>query len=130
MCATSHTKITKTDGGTGSVDSVIVVAVPDRLGITFTFPGLKINTSYRNLWLASFTDLRGLQSASLYDATIDWGDGSTSAGIIDTTSDSGRILVGDDHIYTQSGIYRLKIRLKRNGGPSVSLTQPWFVQGG
>jgi PASTA domain len=75
--------------------------------------------------LASFTDADPAAQAGDYTAQILWGDGSGSDGTIAVAS-AGIFAVDGAHIYTQSGIYTVKVLIRDGGGQSalaqVSLT--------
>ena len=58
--------------------------------------------------VASFTDPNGGEPASQYTATIDWGDGSTSAGQISGPT-GGPFTVSGSHTYTEEGNYTVTV---------------------
>jgi len=62
--------------------------------------------------VATFTDSGGLQPASSYYASIDWGDGQTSQGVV-TTGLTG--VVGGPHTYLRGGSYTVTATVSRDG---------------
>ena len=70
--------------------------------------------------VATFTDSDPGGTVSDYSASINWGDGSTSAG---TVSKSGsHFSVSGKHTYAKSGKYTLKITIKDGGGSTATAT--------
>lgn len=59
--------------------------------------------------VATFTDPDTSAAASEYAATIDWGDGSTSAGTI--SGGNGSFTVTGDHTYAEEGSYHLSVTI-------------------
>src|SRR5262249_30715654 len=68
-------------------------------------PGIAIN----NVPVATFTDTFIGQVASDLDATIAWGDGSTSAGTV--SGGSGSFTVVGSHTYATGGNYTFNVRV-------------------
>ena len=73
--------------------------------------------------IATFTD--GTPTAQLTDftATIDWGDGSRSAGQLSGVT-GGPFSVSGKHTYRQSGLYRLEVYLHDNVDNSTYQSTP------
>jgi len=59
--------------------------------------------SFTNVEVASFTEADTLDSASEFQATIDWGDGQTSSGTVVGANGSFQVL--GSHCYTQGDTY-------------------------
>ena len=71
--------------------------------------------------VATFTDADPAGTPSDYTATINWGDGSTSAGtIIDVPS--GGFAVNGSHTYANVGTYTTSITIKDVGGSTATAT--------
>ncbi len=71
--------------------------------------------------VATFTDADPAGTPSDYTATIDWGDGSTSAGtIIDVPS--GGFAVDGSYTYANVGTYSTSITIKDVGGSTATAT--------
>jgi uncharacterized repeat protein (TIGR01451 family) len=96
--ATSADPNTSNNGATASTrvaEPPIVVSAP-----------ITVNSkNANNLTVATFTHAGGLEPASAFAATIDWGDGSTLAGTI-TQSGAGYNVVGS-HRYRGNGNYKV-----------------------
>lgn len=58
--------------------------------------------------VATFTDPDASATAAEYTATIDWGDGSTSAGVV-TGPVGGLFNVDGSHVYQEEGSYSIKV---------------------
>jgi hypothetical protein len=70
--------------------------------------------------VASFSDADPGGAASDYTATIDWGDGSTSAGSIGTNGSA--FTVNGGHSYDVLGPYTIQVQIKDAGGSTASAT--------
>jgi hypothetical protein len=71
--------------------------------------------------VATFTNADPLGSAASYSATIDWGDGSTSAGLLDD-SGGGTVTVRGTHTYAASGRYQVTVKISHNLGYTMPAT--------
>jgi hypothetical protein len=67
-------------------------------------------TSANNVTVATFTDPDPEASAGDYSATIDWGDGSSSAGTISGPT-GGPFAVSGDHSYAEESAYTVKVTI-------------------
>jgi uncharacterized repeat protein (TIGR01451 family) len=72
--------------------------------------------------VANFTD-SDHDPASSFAATIDWGDGTTSAGTI-TADAHGGFDVAASHIYPEAGVYPLTVTIGDTDGSTASSTDP------
>ena len=61
-------------------------------------------------YLAYFTTTRENTKPEEISVTIDWGDGSVTAGSV-VNDGSGRFWVFGDHAFTETGIYRAKVKI-------------------
>jgi uncharacterized protein (TIGR03118 family) len=66
--------------------------------------------------VASFTQAGANTTAGDYTATIDWGDGTTSAGTV--TAAAPGFAVSGTHTYADEGHYSFSVTVTRNGGTS------------
>jgi hypothetical protein len=71
--------------------------------------------------VASFTDADPGGTVSDYAATIDWGDGTTSAGTVGTAG--GGFTVNGSHTYQEDGNYPVVVHIDDAGG-SAATVQP------
>ena len=74
-----------------------------------------------NVKVATFTHANGVEPASAFVATINWGDGSTSTGTI--TLSGSTYTVRGSHTYTQNGSHTVTTTVVEAGGspgPSAS----------
>lgn len=70
--------------------------------------------------VASFSDPDSANPAGAFSATIDWGDGSTSAGSI--TGSQGTFAVTGSHAYVSPGTYTITVTINRPGSSPSSAT--------
>ena len=102
--------ISHTDGRATSTGSPIVVSLPQ-----IASQGLNISpalgTSTGSIAVATFTDAKPGATAADYQATIDWGDGTTpTAGTI-TLGAGGVFTVAGTHSYAQAGDFTLTVSI-------------------
>ncbi|HEV3071725.1 MAG TPA: choice-of-anchor Q domain-containing protein [Solirubrobacteraceae bacterium] len=71
--------------------------------------------------VATFTDADPAGTASDYTATINWGDGSASAGAVATAPGGGFAVTGA-HTYAAAGTYATSIAIDDTGGASTATT--------
>jgi hypothetical protein len=72
-----------------------------------------------NATVATFTDADPAGTAADYTATIDWGDGSTSAGTIGPAPGGG-FAVGGSHTYANAGAYQTSLTITDVGGATAT----------
>jgi len=68
--------------------------------------------------VASFTDPGGPESVADYVASIDWGDGDTSAGVISFDSGSGTFSVTGHNLYKEEGTYTTVVTVTHDSAPA------------
>ncbi len=68
--------------------------------------------------VAEFTVADPTATAASYTATIDWGDGTTTAGTV--TGSAGRFAVSGDHTYASPGTYTIRVTISDVHDPSNS----------
>jgi Domain of unknown function (DUF4214) len=100
-----------TVGGTVTVADAPIQAtgipVTTTEGVTFTAP------------VASFTQADPNATPSKFGATIDWGDGQTSAGAI-AANGSGGFTVSGTHAYATAGQFAVHVQINSNAGATGS----------
>lgn len=81
--------------------------------------GTEFNAS-NGVTAASFTHAKGLEPASAFTATITWGDGATSLGIVSQPGGTGTpYIVQGSHTYLGDGNYTVTVNIT-DGNASVS----------
>jgi hypothetical protein len=71
--------------------------------------------------VASFTDANPNGAPGDFSATINWGDGQTSAGVI-SAGPSGSFLVSGGHTYADEGKYSVSVQVSDVGGATGTAT--------
>jgi streptogramin lyase len=109
-------------GSTLAIASTVSVAdaALSAQAATFINPIGSENSAISNLTLAYFDDAGGPEPASNYSATIDWGAGATSTGVVGRT---GSLLsVAGSYTYAEEGNYAVKVTIRDEGGSTVTVT--------
>jgi hypothetical protein len=91
---------------------------PVAISITAPLDPVSINTTVNTAFVFSDPD-----SNDTHSVTWNWGDGSTSSGIL---SSSGLSASGQ-HIYTKPGVYSVTATVKDGAGETASLTYNYIV---
>jgi len=68
--------------------------------------------------VASFSDTNTVNTANDFRATINWGDGNTSTGLI--SGSNGAFTVAGSHTYAEEGSYAIKVSVSEDGSGSAS----------
>ena len=78
-------------------------------------------TSFGPQTLATFTDLVPSDSPSNFSASINWGDGSASAGTITPSAVAGNYTVAGSHTFTQTGSFKVAVTVHHTGASDVTV---------
>jgi hypothetical protein len=70
--------------------------------------------------VATFTDSYTASPVTDFTATVTWGDGTSSAGAVVTTSTPGNYAVLASHVYAEEGNYTLSVKVLDEGSASVT----------
>ncbi len=70
--------------------------------------------------VATFTDPDASATAGEYAATIEWGDGTSTAGTV--SGSGGTFAVSGEHAYTDEGTYEVKVAITDVDNPAISAT--------
>lgn len=79
-----------------------------------------------SLVVATLTDDGGLEPAGNYAASIDWGDGATTAGSISLVN--GVFQITGNHQYAKAGSFSIGVSVKDDGGSVDALSEQAAVQ--
>ena len=91
-------------GDYGQTSFLITVAeVPVVISPVAALPPINEGTSTGNVVVATFTDPAGAESPLEYAATIFWGDGSSSAGVV-TNTGGNTFSVSGSHTYGEESV--------------------------
>jgi uncharacterized repeat protein (TIGR01451 family) len=92
---------------------------------SFAEPGISVSGAIRtrstrltNFQVATFTHAKGVEPPSAFNATINWGDGTTSAGTI-TLSGTTYSVTGS-HTYTSGGRHTISTTVTESGNSPVA----------
>ncbi|HVA46199.1 MAG TPA: TIGR03118 family protein, partial [Pirellulales bacterium] len=121
--------ITDSDGTSATVHGAVDIAAAtlNAHALPVVSDGLVVD----NADVAAFLDTGGSDPLSNYSATIDWGDGSTSAGTIDggitatpaiANAVGGYFSVAGSHTYTATGDYTFAVTISDTDGGSATVT--------
>jgi hypothetical protein len=97
-----------TAAGTATITDAPLTAAGNSLGATEgqNFGGV----------LATFQDAKAGEPVGQYSATINWGDGTSSAGVIAALGTAGKYAVQGTHTYTVGGWYTVQVTIGDKGG--------------
>ena len=115
------------DDGVGTLSGTTATATVSEGVINFT-PGTNFGTVEGNnsgtQTVANFSDT-GLEPASAYTATIHWGDGNDTTGLVTQTS-PGNFAVTGSHTYAEEGSYNTSVTIVDDGAgtPSGTVNKP------
>lgn len=113
--------VTVRDGGgsTATIHSPATIADSDVLSGT----GLTLSTTEGqtiSATLATFTDANTTNSAGDFSASIDWGDGATSGGVV--SGGAGSFTVSGSHVYADEGSHTARIVLSDDSPGTATAT--------
>ncbi len=116
-------KVSVTDAGGSTTSASQDVTVADA---ALSASGKTINSqpSFGGK-VASFTDANPNGSVGDFTASIDWGDGSSSAGTV--SQNGGGFDVSGSHTYAQTGPYTVKVHVADKGGSTADATTQVLV---
>jgi hypothetical protein len=103
---------------TTTASGTVNVAEGDTLGGTITAPGLTEGTAFSGA-VATFTDTYAGNTAGDFTATINWGDGTLTAGTV--SGGSGRFTVSGSHTYADEAIFAAFVGLN-DDAPGTATT--------
>jgi hypothetical protein len=107
-------------GGSASVTDSIIVA---DAGLSASgYPVSNLARASFTAPLATVTDANPSATTADFQASVDWGDGSSSAGIV--TAAVGQFRISGTHSYSAPGKYVAHVLVRDDGGASVSATAP------
>jgi hypothetical protein len=115
---TATVVITGAGGGTATVTPAVIVANA-ALNATGQAVSATEGTSTGSVLVANFTDANASASAGDFSATIDWGDGVTSAGSI-ASDGLGGFNVSGVHTYGHAGSKPVAVTIHGAGGGTAS----------
>ncbi|HZS81324.1 MAG TPA: hypothetical protein VFA50_00515, partial [Stellaceae bacterium] len=113
--------ITRTaDSAHASATGTVAVGENDALSGTGTTINALTNQALSNVTVATFTDTDTVTAAGDLSATIDWGDGTTTAGTV--TGSAGSFSVAGSHTYTAAGQDTIKVTLADDAPGTATAT--------
>lgn len=79
--------------------------------------------------VATFTDADAAGTVSDYSATISWGDGVTSSGLVVKNPLEAGFVTAGAHQYTKAGTYSVTLTITDGGGSTITATHTLVVPG-
>jgi hypothetical protein len=119
-----HVRVALNGGNTTMAGTPIVVT--DQAPVVSALPITSQEGSPFTGGVATFTDPGGAETAGNYTASIDWGDGSTSSGMI--TLSSSTFTVSGSHTYREQSNATLRVTVTDDGG--LSGVSTWTTKPG
>jgi PKD repeat protein len=104
-------------GSTVTIHSTMQVADAGLLPVGLFFVAGE-GQAFSNVNVAHFQDYGGAEGLGSYTATIDWGDGSSTAGTVSLAN--GLLQVNGSHTYAEEGGYSLQVKLTDEGGSTAT----------
>jgi hypothetical protein len=74
-----------------------------------------------DLTVASIDDANTLLPASAFTATINWGDGIVTPGVVNSTADPGVFDVSGTHAYADDGSYAIAVAIESADGSKITI---------
>jgi hypothetical protein len=112
--------------GDATTTSTATVSQPSVVGQGgFTYTGVEGGVAI-NEPLATFTDPAGAQPLNTYSATIVWGDGTTTAGVISYISGNPFTVVGN-HTFAEEGSGPFEVVINHGMSQPVTVTGSYSV---
>jgi hypothetical protein len=110
-----------------AVNSISVAEPPIVVSGPITVSG----TKQSGITVATFTHADGLEAASAFTATIDWGDGTTSLGTISqgNGSKSSTYTVKGSHTYSTGGTHTVTTTVVETSGAGGSMSALAMMSG-
>jgi len=119
--------LTVTDSGGASASATATALASDApLSASLLPLGLSEGASFSGA-VASFADADPGGLVSDFSATIDWGDGTTTAGVVSFDAVSGRFRVDGSHVYQAQGVAAVRVVIADAGGAGAEATGPVTV---
>ena len=102
--------------GTGgsSVGGTVGPTLNGEIVLAFTTEGAALPNTTE---VASFTDSSTIDAAGVFTASIDWGDGTTTAGTV--SGADGSFIVSGGHTYAEEGSYPLGVTVTDTADPEI-----------
>jgi hypothetical protein len=111
------------EGGSTASTTLTVQVTEAVLSATGTVTAISLGTPVNGV-IARFTDANPNSSASEFQASVDWGDGSpldTNVTIV-ADANGGFQVLGDGHVYAAPGAYTVQIQISEAGGGFATAT--------
>lgn len=110
------------EGGSGDTGSAQVNVADARIGVAAQSPNAVVGHQFTSV-VGVLTDQNPNGSASDFNTTIDWGDGSTSTGTLQPVSGQpGTFDVVGSHTYADFGTFNMTVTAVDDGGSTASGT--------
>jgi len=108
------------DNASATATGSVTVAETDSFAVTADNFGANPGIAINNIQVATFTDAFAGQVAGDLDATIDWGDGTSSAGTV--SGGGGSFTVDGSHTYATGGDHTFTVSVADDAPGNASAT--------
>jgi pimeloyl-ACP methyl ester carboxylesterase len=115
-------------GATATTTATSTATVADAALHAVGSSGLASPNPVSGLTVATFTDDNPWGSASEFTASIDWGDGSVTSGVVSQTA-TGAFAVSGTHSYAVLGPQTVAVAISDDGGSRAAATTNLMVYG-
>ncbi|HZT80824.1 MAG TPA: hypothetical protein VFA26_11400, partial [Gemmataceae bacterium] len=109
--------------GTAFTTATLAITVGETDTLTGSTTGINTTegTGLSGVQVASFSTTYAANPAADFTATIDWGDGSTSAGVITGSNGNFTVTPADNHAYADEGSYTFTVTIKDDAPGTATL---------
>ena len=115
-------QVTDVGGSSATVSSSAAVSDPAVIASGgFTVSAVE-GSAFAGQAVATFTDPGGAEAVGDYGATVNWGDGSSSAGTVSYNTTTGQFTVSGNHSYAEEGSYGISVAISHDNAPSVTVS--------
>lgn len=109
-------------GGSQATASSTAAASDPEVVATAQAAAAAVGSSTGPIVLATFTDPGGAEPLADYQATVDWGDGTTADVGATVVGSGGLFSVLGSHLYAAKGTYPVRVTIAHDSAPNATVT--------
>jgi hypothetical protein len=114
------------DNGSGGTTTVALTSAVQVLDAPLEPPAINFqaseNHAFTNATVATFQDTNPFANVTDFNATIYWGDGSSSSGTVVPGGGNGFFAIQGSHLYAEDGTVPVRVDVFDDGGQSTTAT--------